>query len=125
MAAQTLFVLDQDAKDEIKALHVKIDRLLTLMLNKDEVRRGSLDFKSLSYRSLSEESDTNPLLTSDDFCKRYDIHPVEMRRMAKEGKYIERIQLGARTFRYRLKTDGTNDIKGGDQQEQQCALSEE
>ena len=49
-------------------------------------------------------------MTADDFCKRYDMNPVVMRRLAKEGTYVERVQLGPRTYRYRLRTDGAEGI---------------
>jgi len=46
--------------------------------------------------------------TSEDFCRIYKIHPVAMRRLAREGKQIERVQLEPRTFRYRLREAGGN-----------------
>ena len=121
VATQTIFVLDQDAKDDIKALHVKIDRLTALMLGKDAVKRRSLDFEESSVSVYLGGGGENPLLTAGDFCEKYQLNRKTLLKESREGKYIERIQLGPRNFRYRLKTDESKGAKGGDRQEKTSA----
>lgn len=84
MAPQTIFVLDQRAKDEIASLHRKIDRLTTL----------------LSSRAPSpEESDW---FTAQAFCERYSMGRTTLaRRLAEEPCRIETLDAGGKKKLYR------------------------
>lgn len=84
MAPQTIFVLDQGAKDEIALLHRKIDRLTALLS---------------SQAPQPEEPDW---LTAQAFCERYSMGRTTLtRRLAEEPRMIETLDCGGKKKLYR------------------------
>lgn len=52
-------------------------------------------------------------LDPEEFCSIHKIDRRNLRRWAREGTYIEQIQLGPRTFRYRLRNAGVEGERVG------------
>ncbi|NCC85471.1 MAG: hypothetical protein EOM03_15285 [Clostridia bacterium] len=55
----------------------------------------------------------NHFLDPEEFCSIHKIDRRNLRRWAKEGTFIEQIQLGPRTFRYRLRAVGVEGERVG------------
>lgn len=84
MAPQTIFVLDQGAREEIESLHRKIDRLMHL----------------ISARAPSPEEDE--WLTAGEFCRRYKMGRSTLtRRLSDPRGLIEVKDTGGKKSLYR------------------------
>ncbi|MGI6252105.1 MAG: hypothetical protein ACOYJV_01580 [Aminivibrio sp.] len=88
MAPQTIFVLDQGAKDEIALLHHKIDRLTALLSSQTP---GVVE---------------NPWHTSTEFCRKYSMSRSTLARRVKDDPSpVEVLDTGGKRSLYRWKEE--------------------
>ena len=84
MTVQTIYVIDQETRDEIASLHTKIDHLIALL------------------ESPVSQSDDNDWLTAREFCRNYSLSRTTLtRRLAEEPCKIKTLNTGGKKQLYR------------------------